>query len=249
MAVVILVHISLHLDWIECAVSRFFSKSAGKVRIYSFIDVLLLFGFFLLGASGLLISTWLNLTWIDYESWREIHIFTAVATLSLTIIKLALHRNWIISATRKVFSSANAAFPAGTSPQSVAVSRRQFLAAMGLIGLASAVAVHNVLPGLLGSDSQNDQATDQGSQSLTTTQPAASAATPADASANPVATDSPAPEPTTQPTAAPSATTQAIAVENCRLSCRRGNHCSFPGICHSYRDMNNNGLCDLGECA
>ena len=258
-AVLITIHSLLHLDWIECAFSRFFSKSAGKVKVYALLDTLLLFGFLLILESGLVISTWLNLTWIDYSSWWVIHIFSAIFTLSLTVIKLALHRNWIITATQKFFSKRKVAVPAGASPQSLAVSRRQFLGGMALVSLASALAIYNVLPKETGIELENGQASDQLSQSFTDTQPATPQPTsPADTSQKAVATDNPVPTPTTQPTAAPSATAQAAPVENdppaaialtCLQSCRRGKHCSYPGDCRSYRDVNNNGLCDLGECA
>jgi len=258
-AVLIATHSLLHLDWIECAASRFFSKSAIKVKVYALFDVLILFGFILIIESGLSISTWLNLTWIDYPSWWVIHIFSAVFTLSLTVIKLALHRNWIITTTQKFFAKKKVAVSAGASPQSLAVSRRQFLGGMALVSLASALAVYNVLPKETGSNLENGQASDQLSQSFTDTQPATPEPTsPADTIQKAATTDYPAPTPTTQPTAAPSATAQAVPVENdppstlaltCLQSCRRGKHCSYPGDCRSYRDLNNNSLCDLGECA
>lgn len=30
-------------------------------------------------------------------------------------------------------------------------------------------------------------------------------------------------------------------------TCLRGRSCSYPGQCNEYTDLNNNGLCDLGE--
>ena len=31
------------------------------------------------------------------------------------------------------------------------------------------------------------------------------------------------------------------------MACRKGKHCSYPGVCHDYQDINSNNLCDRGE--
>lgn len=44
-----------------------------------------------------------------------------------------------------------------------------------------------------------------------------------------------------------SASSLGSSKQVCRAQCNRG--CSFPGHCRRYTDTNNNGRCDLGECA
>lgn len=51
-----------------------------------------------------------------------------------------------------------------------------------------------------------------------------------------------------QATSSNSTTNQAAASASCTSRCPRGRSCSYPGQCHSYRDSNGNGRCDLGEC-
>ena len=43
------------------------------------------------------------------------------------------------------------------------------------------------------------------------------------------------------------ASTQAQSTSSCVVQCNR--RCSYPGHCRRYTDSNNNGRCDLGECA
>lgn len=51
-----------------------------------------------------------------------------------------------------------------------------------------------------------------------------------------------------QATNSSSTTSQAAISVNCTSRCPKGRSCSYPGQCHSYRDSNGNGRCDLGEC-
>jgi hypothetical protein len=41
--------------------------------------------------------------------------------------------------------------------------------------------------------------------------------------------------------------TQSQSASSCTVQCNR--RCSYPGHCRRYTDSNNNGRCDLGECA
>jgi hypothetical protein len=61
---------------------------------------------------------------------------------------------------------------------------------------------------------------------------------------------------TSVPTATPTAvaTTETVIVVEPTADvlanvppCRKGLHCSYPGKCHDYQDINSNGLCDRGE--
>jgi hypothetical protein len=52
-----------------------------------------------------------------------------------------------------------------------------------------------------------------------------------------------------QSTTSNSTTSPAAVSASCTSRCPKGRSCSYPGQCHSYRDSNGNGRCDLGECA
>ena len=270
LGLLIMIHLINHWDWVECIISRFFGKTSNKARLYAVIDALLLLGLVMIIESGLVISTWFNLTWIDYATWWEIHIYSAISTLVLTVIKIALHRTWIINTTRKIFAR-QAVSPAPLVPAgATAVSRRQFLAAMGLISLGSALAISNVLPRRSSAQATTAIATEEDLQIAqaaaavqsepTATQAAATATQLEPTQTTTVSTEAPTQVveptatavPTEVPTVAPTATTAAVASSSslvCTRSCRKRRHCSYPGDCRDYTDQNGNGLCDLGECA
>jgi hypothetical protein len=65
--------------------------------------------------------------------------------------------------------------------------------------------------------------------------------------AAPAATATPVTIPLT-PTATPEPVVQASQVTT--VACRKGQvNCPYPGRCHSYRDTNGNGYCDLSQPA
>jgi hypothetical protein len=136
-----LYHLLTHLNWIEVVTERFFGKTSAISRVYYLIDAGLMAGFFSMIATGLVMSTWLNLDLSNYATWRTVHIGATIASVSLTFVKLILHRSWIVQTARKwVFPS-----PLSTAPAAPAapggMSRREFLATMGTVSLASLLAL------------------------------------------------------------------------------------------------------------
>ncbi len=245
--ILIVIHLINHWGWVEAVLSRFFGKTSPRARLYAAIDLLLLFGFVMIVETGLVISTWLNLTLNDFNTWVELHTYFSIGSLILTMIKIGLHWRWIVTVAGKLFrrSARNAApAPLGSTQ---ALSRRQFLVTMGVVSLGSAIAISNVLSkdkisetSVLASNvdpTSTQSATDIAAEvqpaatqeQVQATQPAATATSVPQATA------------TTQPTTQP--------IVSCSYGCRKGNHCSYPGQCHEYRDNNGNGLCDLGECS
>ena len=84
--------------------------------------------------TGLVISTWLNLSLTNYAAWRSVHIAATIATLVVTGVKIILHRNWILQVARKwVFSPSASA----TTIAPPALARRDFLGLMGVVGAAT----------------------------------------------------------------------------------------------------------------
>ena len=273
LGILIVIHLVNHMEWVECILSKFFGKTSNRARVYAVVDLLLLLGLVLIIESGLVISTWLNWSWINYEAWWEIHIYSAVITLALTVLKIGIHRSWIICATKKIFAKRQVKpLPVMVAKNSDLVSRRQFLAGMGVISIGSALAISRVLPRNL--DAQVSAASGSGTdetqvdQAIETAQPEAAVAQVEPTQTAPVSTQA---DPTqsaqvntevavqeVQPTATAIPTEQATAASDpvasastlvCTRSCRKGKHCAYPGSCHDYTDQNGNGLCDLGECA
>jgi hypothetical protein len=256
-------HLLTHMDWVTAVTRRLFGKTSPRARLYYLIDVLMLGGFVAIGVTGLLISTWLNLTLGGMATLAAIHKWTAYLTLAAVFVKLALHWRWIVSVAGKFFAApaaprANAGLPAAAQASGVptrSYTRRETLRLMGAAALSTA-AVVGVASKALGAQQASDNGSTSASAALATaTTPSATPAsvsvaapTATTAAAAPTATTAAAAPTATTVAAAPTATSSSAASLAC-LSCRRGKHCSYPGDCRDYVDTNGNNRCDRGECA
>lgn len=218
-------HLFLHLGWVEAVTKRLFVKTSGQARKYYSFDALLLLGFALIGGTGLIISTWLNLPLSNFTLWLKFHITISIATLMILLLKISLHWRWIVSTTRKILAvpvmpPAKTAVVHSPKAGSSRMGRREFLHVMGIVGTASFLALTNASKSLVetvaipeDSATTEDAATQTSSSSTVSTSNQSSS----------VSSDS-----------------------NCTVRCQKG--CSYPGHCHRYVDTNNNNRCDLGEC-
>lgn len=215
-------HLLLHWDWVTAVAARFFGKTSGQARAYLLLDGALMLGFFLIVASGLVISTWFNLNLANYTAWADFHELASYATLALLVLKIGLHWRWIVRIARQhIFAPqpqpapilrATPALKPVPATTATPVTRRDFLKLMGIVGMASVLAFSSALHG----DEETSNAA--GSSTAATNTSTAQAA---------------------------GATTSSA----CTGRCNKNKHCSFPGDCRRYQDTNSNGLCDLGECA
>lgn len=253
-------HLLTHWEWVAAVTRRFFGKTSPRARLYYLIDVLMLGGFVTIGVTGLLISTWLNLTLGGIATLVAIHKWTAYLTLAALGVKLALHWRWIVSVAGK-FVQAPAAHraPAGSPAAAQATSggasdgaapamptrgytRRESLKLMGAAAFSTVAVV-----GVAAKTLEALQARDNDSTSTV-----AALATDTTLNASPASVSVAPPAATTTVAAVPTATTttaSVAAVSVVCISCRRGKHCSSPGACRDYMDTNGNNLCDRGECA
>lgn len=248
------IHLFLHRDWVRSVVKRFFQKKAGKTHFYLGLDSLIMVGFGLIGLTGMVMSTWLNLPLQNYDAWRQTHIVVSLTTLVLVLAKLAFHLRWFKSMFRKLLSSSkvvpvqNLAMQTTANEDAKLLGRREFMLTLGVMGTASFIALASASKSL--------------AETITTVKTVEAQLDPIQTTES-TATTLPVTETTgatTQPTqtveavtqtptvaATPTAASPAVATEsNCTVRCQRG--CSYPGHCRRYTDANNNNLCDLGEC-
>lgn len=228
-------HTVTHWDWIGAVTRGFFGKTSRRARLYMLIDALILGGFATIGLTGLVISTWLDLTLSSYGAWASVHEWSAYITLAALVVKLGLHRRWIVNVARK-FLAAPETRPAGAAsgrpaPAQAAraergCTRREFLMLMG--AAVSTLAVAGATGKLL-------QALDDSS--------AAAAQSDSPATATPTSSSAVANQ--------ASSSTTTIGASGSGLTCAQpcGKRCSYPGQCRRYVDVNGNNLCDNGECA
>lgn len=235
----VIIHLCNHWEWIKTFIKRNSRRVTVRNRIFGLIDLLLLAGMLMIIGTGLVISTWFTFDLDNYSVWLNLHIYFSIGTLVLTVVKIGLHWRWIVNITRQIFHpSVHSPFPVENN---LSMSRRQFLALMGLISLGSALAVANVLPKVRSSSTSTQTENVEITEIQTETEPVAE---PQPSATQPQLQTS---QPEEMATAISQPTAQPIAA--CTYTCRRGNHCAFPGQCHDYRDTNNNGLCDKGECS
>ena len=218
-------HLFLHRNWVGAVSERFFAKTSGQARIYYILDALLLLGFIIIGVTGLAISTWLNLSLVNFTTWLIVHITVSIATLVTLLLKLALHWRWIVHTTRKMWAKPVTASPENMVAPPVTASsrtmgRREFLRTMGVVGAASFLALANASKILAKTAASTEAA---GNEDSVTQTESSSVAYNNQSSSEP-----------------------SSSSNSCIVSCQRA--CSYPGHCHKYVDTNNNGHCDLGEC-
>lgn len=241
----ILLHLARHASWINGVFEHFFGKASNRARGYALIDLLLMLDFLTITFTGLVISTWLNLYFTNYDAWVTVHVISSISGLVLLVLKTGLHWRWIVCQAGKIFKR-ESVNQGGMIPEPIiaTVNRRQFLVSMGLVSVSSVLAVTNVLPRLKelrSSAAVFDSEPTQPTSTVVAESQATQVVANSEAQVQPSATA--APQATATVTTQP---TQVVAA--CSYRCRKGKHCAFPGKCHDYIDNNSNALCDLGEC-
>jgi hypothetical protein len=221
-------HLLAHREWVGAVSRRLFRSASGIVKLKYLMDGVLLAGFASILVTGLVISTWLDLTLKNYTNWLSLHIIVSVATLLVLIMKLAIHWRWISRKAKETLSPATMAAGNTSKLQPVVaertvMDRRDFLKVMGVIGGASLVAIMSATQRL---------AALQDNSSNITSQTAGSDAGSSDG----VTGNSFKPY-------SPNYSTGG----SCSIQC--GRRCSYPGGCRRYCDADNDSLCDYGECS
>jgi hypothetical protein len=117
-------HLVTHWGWIMAVSERFFGRTSHQARLYFLLDYALLLGFASIILSGLLISTWLNLTLINYNLVATFHETTSILTLILVVLKIALHARWIVKTARQLPQAVLGSYPVrGSAPATLSTPR------------------------------------------------------------------------------------------------------------------------------
>jgi hypothetical protein len=252
-AVLVLVHLYLHWDWVIAVLKRIFSKKCGRARLYLLLDALIMLGVVAVLETGLAISTWFNLDFYHFSAWVDIHIYSSLITLGIVVVKVGLHWRWIVTTASKIFNrkpGIRIQQPLRPSPAPIPfpvvnrnVNRRQFLVLMGVVGTASVVAASNVLSRVKAVQSATLESLSAVSTTLEPSESGLGYSQGHPSIAAEGVVPSPSATATTVPQVAYSAPNQPAT---CQVRCPKG--CSYPGLCRRYIDANQNSKCDLGEC-
>lgn len=152
-------HLFDHDAWVNSVTGRFFGKLAARSRLYYLLDAALMVGLAAITATGLVISSWLNLTIASYEAWLVVHITASIATLLVTVVKLALHWRWIVLTTKSIFFRQSTLKPRPTAGAAL-LGRREFVRLMGVVGVSSGIALVSSVKSLQASgDAESGDAT------------------------------------------------------------------------------------------
>jgi len=111
LGLVMLVHLTLHWDWVVRTTRRLFTRR-GHDRLIWLVNLALLFAMALCIASGIIISRvalpYLGIYMISNGWWTQLHTLTAEITLGLVPVHAALRWKWIVSVGRRVFARSSA---------------------------------------------------------------------------------------------------------------------------------------------
>ena len=214
-------HLLTHWAWVKSVTHRFFKQTSSQARLYYVIDAAVMIGLAAIIVTGLVISTWLNLSLANSSAWKTIHVIASISTLLLVVVKTGLHWRWVISTARRyIFTTAvptRRSQPVSPVPASDGLGRREFLRLMGGVSAVAVIAACSALDALV--------------QTAAPASSTGTGSTQGDVTGAQNGTTS----------------TQQQTATTCAVRCPKG--CSYPGHCQQYTDGDNNGRCDLGECA
>lgn len=259
-------HLLTHWRWVKATSKKFFSNTNTRSRVCLVIDALLGIGMTTVVATGLVISTWLNLNLANYLVWKTGHIVSSVITLLVTLIKIGIHWKWIVKTAQRFSNKSTTISPqlAGAcSPVTTGspVGRREFIKMMGVVSLATVLASLKAFDELEGhtkvastneisqsASLKSDSAPTENSYAETATRQPTSEAHEEPTMSQPTSTVS---EEVVMETATPESSSITASANNenpytCQPQCPKS--CSYPGNCRRYTDSNGNGRCDFGEC-
>ncbi|MCJ7735530.1 MAG: DUF4405 domain-containing protein [Anaerolineales bacterium] len=144
-------HLLIHWKWVNTITKRFFSRTSKQSRLCYLLDWSLLLSFLVIGITGLMISTWFNLELAEYIFWKDIHVYSSIASLVIILLKIAAHWRWIVNTAAKyiglwrkpALSPRAVPVQSGSNPGSL--NRREFLQLMGVASLASLISASNLI--------------------------------------------------------------------------------------------------------
>jgi hypothetical protein len=151
-------HLVAHWSWVKAVTVRFSNRTSKQSRRFYAVDAGLAVGFLTIAATGLVISTWLDLGLATYAIWRSIHVLVSVVTLALVVTKVGLHWRWIVSTARRrnfpAPTPVRQAGPGQPAPVAVQMGRRDFVRLMAGVGAVALLAGVNALSGTAGEQAE-----------------------------------------------------------------------------------------------
>lgn len=104
-ALVMIVHILLHWEWVVSITRRFFAQMKTEPRLRYILNAAIFIGFVTIIFTGLMISRTvlplIGLQGTNSQFWKWLHFQAADVTFTLTALHIALHWQWIVNAVKR----------------------------------------------------------------------------------------------------------------------------------------------------
>jgi hypothetical protein len=84
-------HLFTHWAWIKSVTARFFAQTSEQARQFYLVDAAVLIGLAAITVTGVVISTWVNLTLSNFAAWKTLHVIASISTLAAVVVKISLH--------------------------------------------------------------------------------------------------------------------------------------------------------------
>jgi hypothetical protein len=114
LGIALLLHLTLHWDWVVRTTSRLFNRRERDRLIYV-VNLALLFAMGLCLVSGIAISRValpaLGIYPVQTPFWWRLHVLTAEVTVGIVPVHVALRWRWIAGVARRMFSRRRARLP------------------------------------------------------------------------------------------------------------------------------------------
>ncbi|WP_129672101.1 DUF4405 domain-containing protein [Candidatus Chloroploca sp. Khr17] len=130
LGVALITHLLLHWNWIVQVARRFFGKASWTARLNYLLNSLLFIAFSTIIVTGIMISEvalpFIGISFARDAFWLGLHRMASDATIVILGLHIALHWNWLVNTTRRLFarSTRKAGTSVATQPV-VAASRSQ----------------------------------------------------------------------------------------------------------------------------
>ena len=145
-------HLINHWQWVKAVTQRFFQNASGSSRLNYLLDVAIGIGIVLIILSGVIISTWLNVSGTSFAVIRFLHVMISIGTLVILLVKLILHWKCIAWVFRQFFMPKKIL---NTQPimnedceNASLISRREALRTVGAISFAGALVMVKAMSSL-----------------------------------------------------------------------------------------------------
>ena len=145
MGVLAVYHLMRHQSWVAAVTKRLLHGASSRTLRMVAADVGLLTGFATITSTGIVMSTWLDLTLTSYGAWRTVHVAASMVTGALIVAKIGMHWRWVVTVAQRTLVAAPRPSAGELASVPAHVGRRDFIRLMGIVGASTLLLGVNAL--------------------------------------------------------------------------------------------------------